>query len=445
MYYIFKIILIPTQKIYIKKIKSNKEPILCKTIINYGTKRWLNDIQNFTINDMQLEILAKCSLKDEAEEIVKNLIDVFNSDDPSIGYNQSFKGENNPNYGRVCSQETKEKISKANKGRKFSDEVNKKKGRPGIEFSDDHKRKISESLKGHIVSDETRNKISENKKGKQLSLEHRNKISESITGEKNPMYGKHHTNEAKLKLSKSLTGRKLTEEQRKKWSEAQKGKVFSEEHKKNISNSLKGKKHRPLTDEEKLTLSIKMKKLREVKPVWNAGKITPDEIKEKISASLKGRPSPNKGRPRSNETTLKINETKRLKGTFNSSSEEDKVFDLLKSIYGDENIIRGFSTDSRYPFQCDFYIIPEDKFIECNFHWTHGGKPYIHDSEDCKRKLEYWKSKGVESQYYRNAIYCWTDLDLRKLKIAKDNNLNYEVYYSLLELMSVYKKGQEKI
>ena len=29
----------------------------------------------------------------------------------------------------------------------------------------------------------------------------------------------------------------------------------------------------------------------------------------------------------------------------------------------------------RYPFACDFYISSLDLFIECNYHWTHGGKP----------------------------------------------------------------------
>jgi len=40
-------------------------------------------------------------------------------------------GENNPMYGKKLSDEAKRKISEANKGRVFSDEINKKKGRKG--------------------------------------------------------------------------------------------------------------------------------------------------------------------------------------------------------------------------------------------------------------------------------------------------------------------------
>ena len=41
----------------------------------------------------------------------------------------------------------------------------------------------------------------------------------------------------------------------------------------------------------------------------------------------------------------------------------------------------------RYPFACDFYISSLDLFIECNYHWTHGGKPY-EGTEDDKQIVE---------------------------------------------------------
>ena len=43
--------------------------------------------------------------------------------------------------------------------------------------------------------------------------------------------------------------------------------------------------------------------------------------------------------------------------------------------------------DDRYPFACDFYIPSLDLFIECNYHWTHGGKPY-EGTEDDKQIVE---------------------------------------------------------
>lgn len=42
-------------------------------------------------------------------------------------------------------------------------------------------------------------------------------------------------------------------------------------------------------------------------------------------------------------------------------------------------------------------------------------------------------NKGLSaktSNYYKNAIYTWTDLDVRKVKIAKENNLNFVAIYN---------------
>ena len=66
-------------------------------------------------------------------------------------------GENNPFYGKHHSEETKKKMSEANKGR---------------EFSKQHKEKLSEQAKNKI-------------------------------GSKNPFYGKHHSEESKLRMGAS--------------------------------------------------------------------------------------------------------------------------------------------------------------------------------------------------------------------------------------------------
>ena len=100
------------------------------------------------------------------------------------------------------SEETKKKLSKANKGKHLSEETRKK---------------VSEAMKGHTVSEETRKKIAEALKGKPRSEETRKKISEAMKG---------HT---------------VSEETRKKVSEAHKGKSLSEEHKNKVSEATKGR------------------------------------------------------------------------------------------------------------------------------------------------------------------------------------------------------------
>lgn len=174
-----------------------------------------------------------------------------------------------------------------------------------------------------------------------------------------------------------------------------------------------------------------------------------DIQKQKQSERLKGKNTWSKGRKRSSEATqkwlekmrskttedklqwkLKEYDTKRKNNSFNSSKSEDIFYLTLCEKYKEEDIIRQYR-DDRYPFNCDFYIKSLDKFIELNLHWTHGEHPFNKDSEeDIKQKL-FLESKASESAYYANALYVWTDLDVRKQKIAKEHNLNYEAIYEL--------------
>ena len=82
----------------------------------------------------------------------------------------AFSGKNNPNYGKVHTEETKEKISK-----KAKERLKNKKNNPMYKkhHSEEAKRKIGEKHKGKIISEETKMKMSESTKGKN-----------------NPMYGK---------------------------------------------------------------------------------------------------------------------------------------------------------------------------------------------------------------------------------------------------------------
>ena len=133
-------------------------------------------------------------------------------------------------------------------------------GMCGYKFSDETKKKMSESATGKIMSIESRKKMSKAKKGKNFSKNHKEKISK---GNKNKFVSdetkkkmsesakrKYENIEERIKISKSLKGKKKSKETKKKMSEAKKGqtspnkgKSFSEEHKRKISEALKNKKY----------------------------------------------------------------------------------------------------------------------------------------------------------------------------------------------------------
>ena len=95
---------------------------------------------------------------------------------------EAKKGENHPMYGKKHSEETKNKIGAASKGRHHTEEIKKKMSEAmkcehnpmyGKKHSEEAKKKMSEALKGKQawnkgkhLSEETKNKISEAKKGK---------------------------------------------------------------------------------------------------------------------------------------------------------------------------------------------------------------------------------------------------------------------------------------
>lgn len=125
-----------------------------------------------------------------------------------------------------------------------------------------------------------------------------------------------------------------------------------------------------------------------------------------------------------------------------ASKQEDMCFDMLSTIYND--IVRQYRSN-KYKFRCDFYIPSEDLYIEFQGTWTHGGHPYIGNDEDLKKR-EQWHSKVDNGHlYYKNAIYTWTDLDIRKRNMAKSNNLNYIEFWKLSEVVDYIEKYKENI
>lgn len=105
--------------------------------------------------------------------------------------------------------------------------------------------KISNSLKGKILTDETKEKLRRANLGKKQSLETIEKRITKIKGRKKLP----HTKEAKLKISKSLRGKMHTEEHKEKIRLKMIGRKFSEETKEKM------RKPKPKGFSEKLRLA----------------------------------------------------------------------------------------------------------------------------------------------------------------------------------------------
>ena len=218
------------------------------------------------------------------------------------------KGKPSWNKGKSCSDETKQKISRAKKGRKLSDETKLKLSIAITNMWKDPeiRSKMINSLKGHKCSDETKKKISmansgENHYlyGKHISDEQKAAISRANSGENNPMYGKRgelsplfgikRSDETKQKMSdaqkllyasgkrKSLKGEnspiygmRRSEETKAKISKAVKNRPpASDETRKKIGDSVRGEKNgrfgKHCSDEQKEKIRSKLRKLNETK------------------------------------------------------------------------------------------------------------------------------------------------------------------------------------
>jgi hypothetical protein len=133
--------------------------------------------------------------------------------------------------GRKHSEESKKKMSEVQKGRIVSEECKRKLreinlGKKLKPLSEETKQKISESLKGHTYnlgskrSEETKRKMSEANKGKKCSEETKRKISEIHKGKK-------HSEEHKKKLRDINLGKKHSEETKQKISKSRKRYLLS--------------------------------------------------------------------------------------------------------------------------------------------------------------------------------------------------------------------------
>ena len=130
--------------------------------------------------------------EDEAFRHEEYMIGVFGRIDIGTGILRNKSNGGQGASGAIRSEETKRKMSEAQKGKILTEEQRKNIGR---------------ASKGRIHSEETRKKLREKRVGKKPALgmkhtdEAKKKISDKTKGENNPFYGKTHNENTKSKLS----------------------------------------------------------------------------------------------------------------------------------------------------------------------------------------------------------------------------------------------------
>lgn len=159
-------------------------------------------------------------------------------------------GELNPNYGRVYTDEERDRLSKAHTGKTLSEE---------------HKYNISQGLLNMDpeVATERSRKLSEAGKGRKHTKESKQRMSRAAMGNQNAL-GHVVSKETRLKLSKAATGRKHTKEAKDK-----------------MSKSHKGIEHGPMSKETRQKISAS--KMGVLNP--NYGKVYTEEERAKLRKS----------------------------------------------------------------------------------------------------------------------------------------------------------------
>jgi group I intron endonuclease len=189
-------------------INSRKSQHFCKLRKNiHDNPKLQNHYNKYGKEDLIFEIIEMC---DENELLKKEqyYIDVLKP-----WFNIRILAESNIGIKKKpCSEETKEKISKSNMGKKswnkgLTRETDKRiktgNGFLNKYHTEETKLKMSKvriGIKHKPMSEETKLKISISHVGKHASLETKKKISDRTSGSSNGMYGKHHTLDTILKL-----------------------------------------------------------------------------------------------------------------------------------------------------------------------------------------------------------------------------------------------------
>ena len=160
------------------------------------------------------------------------------------------------------------------------------------------------------------------------------------------------------------------------------------------------------------------KELQRSKNVHNSwANKTPEELKIIQDKKLRS------GKINSPEAIRKAHETRLRNGTSNISKSEIAFYNKLLLIgFSEDDIIHTYLNDSRYPFNCDFYIKSKDLFIEYQGHQTHYIEPFNKNNRKHIELANYYEDKGYD-------MSTWVKRDPYKLQIAIKNKINLLLVY----------------
>lgn len=189
-----------------------------------GNTYFYKAIQKYGWDNIKHEVLFENLTKEEAEQKEIELIEFYKSNNRRFGYNI----ENGGNCCGTHSEETKKKISIANKGNTYC--LGRKISKEHIEKLRIGRNKIIGGFYGKRHTLETKQKMSEAQKGKIVSIKTRKLISQKSKerlsiAQNNPMYGKKHSKETVEKIRAKAIGRTTSKKTKKLLSEKSSKKV----------------------------------------------------------------------------------------------------------------------------------------------------------------------------------------------------------------------------
>lgn len=203
--------------VYIHTSPTNKKyvGITCKNPEyrwNHGRGYWQNKhftsaIQKYGWDAFTHEIVARDLTKNDACLLEQRLIEEYRTQNREYGYNKSsggeltglgvvmtperraqigdrFRGENNHNYGKHLSEETKRKLRESKLGRKHSEATKRKMSvsHKNQFFTPEWRKHISDALTGTHLNEERREKMSKVTKTLWENQEYRAKVVEAHSG-----------------------------------------------------------------------------------------------------------------------------------------------------------------------------------------------------------------------------------------------------------------------